>query len=102
MWPYLLPLVVTMEAVPWWSMPRKRCGLATDCNALMATVRPPSVPFLKPTAEDRPEAISRWVCDSVVRAPIGDQLIKSCRYCEMIGSSELVGVCSHFLARYSR
>jgi hypothetical protein len=33
--------------------------LDTDCKALIATVRPPSVPFLKPTAEDRPEAISR-------------------------------------------
>lgn len=32
---------------------------------------------LNPTGIDRPEAISRWVCDSVVRAPIADQLNKS-------------------------
>ncbi|RCM35166.1 hypothetical protein PA171_04334 [Pseudomonas aeruginosa] len=88
-----------MDTPPCWLMPRKRCGLETDCRALIATVRLPSVPFLKPTAEDRPEAISRWVCDSVVRAPIADQLIRSCRYCGEIGSSASVAVGKPFSAR---
>src|SRR3990167_5038998 len=65
-----------MDTPPSWLMPRKRCGLETDCRALIATVRPPSVPFLKPTDQDKPEAISRRVCDSVVRAPMADQLIR--------------------------
>ena len=50
----------------------------------------PSVPFLKPTGIDRPEAISRCVCDSVVRAPIADQLNRSPRYCGLLGSSASV------------
>ncbi len=58
--------------------------------ALMATSMPPSVPFLKPTEVDRPLDISRWVCDSVVRAPMAVQVIRSCRYCGMIGSSASV------------
>ena len=58
-------------------MPTKRCGIAAARMALMAVPRLPSVPFLNPTGIDRPEAISRWVCDSVVRAPIADQLNKS-------------------------
>src|SRR5690554_5269955 len=71
-------------------MPRKLCGWATDCRALIATSRLPSVPFLKPTGLERPEDISRWVWDSVVRAPIADQLMQSCRYCGEIGSSASV------------
>ena len=49
----------------------------TDMVVLVATVKPPSVPFLKPTGEDRPEDISRCVWLSVVRAPIADQEIRS-------------------------
>ncbi len=71
-------------------MPRNRCGFDTDCSALIATSRLPSVPFLKPTADDRPDAISRCVCDSVVRAPMADHAISSCRYCGEIGSSASV------------
>src|SRR5690554_7007727 len=76
-----------METWPSALMPMKRCGLAVDCRALMATPRLPSVPFLKPTAQDRPEASSRWVWDSVVRAPMADQEIRSCRYWGEMGSS---------------
>ncbi len=47
-------------------------------------------PFLKPTGIDRPDAISRWVCDSVVRAPIADQLNRRFRYCGLFGSSASV------------
>jgi hypothetical protein len=41
----------------------------------------PSVPFLKPTGQDRPDASSRCTCDSVVRAPMAPQLIRSAMYC---------------------
>ena len=57
-------------------MPRKWCGWRADCSALIATVSEPSVPFLKPTGVDRPLAISRCVCDSVVRAPIAVHVIE--------------------------
>ena len=48
-------------------------GATADCIALIATSNEPSVPFLNPIAQLRPDAISRCVCDSVVRAPIADQ-----------------------------
>ena len=45
--------------------------------ASMAILTLPSVPFLKPIGADRPEASSRCTCDSVVRAPIAPQEIRS-------------------------
>src|SRR5699024_10149420 len=90
-----------MDTPPCWLIPKKRCGLETDSKALNATVKLPSVPFLKPTAEDRPEVISRWVCDSVVREPMADQLIKSCKYCGEIGSKASVAVGKPFSAKSS-
>ncbi len=68
-------------------MPRKLWGAPAERIALTATSSPPSVPFLKPTGADSPLAISRWVCDSVVRAPMAYQLIRSPRYCGDSGSS---------------
>ena len=56
----------------------------------MEVASAPSVPFLKPTGVDKPLAISRWVCDSVVRAPIAVQVMSSDRYCGMMGSSASV------------
>ena len=50
--------------------------------------------FLNPTGIDNPLAISRWVCDSVVRAPIADHAIKSAMYCGVIGSSISVAAAS--------
>ena len=58
-------------------MPRKLWRLEAEMIALIATSRSPSVAFLKPTGVDRPEAISRWVCDSEVRAPIAVHEIRS-------------------------
>ena len=52
----------------------------------MDAAKDPSVPFLNPTGVDRPLAISRWVWDSVVRAPMAVQVINSDRYCGMMGS----------------
>ena len=51
----------------------------------MAVPRLPSVPFLKPTGMERPDAISLWVWDSVVRAPMADQEKSSARYCGLDG-----------------
>ena len=39
-------------------------------QASTATWIEPSVPFLKPTGIERPEASSRWIWLSVVRAPM--------------------------------
>ncbi len=50
----------------------------------------PSVPFLKPTGMERPLVISRWVCDSVVRAPMAAQETRSAMYCGTIGSRNSV------------
>ena len=41
--------------------------------ASIAICTSPSVPFLKPTGIDRPEASSRWIWLSVVRAPMAPQ-----------------------------
>ncbi len=41
--------------------------------ASMAMRTLPSVPFLKPTGQERPEASSRWIWLSVVRAPMAPQ-----------------------------
>ena len=46
----------------------------------------PSVPFLKPTGTDRPDASSRWTWLSVVRAPIAPQVTRSAMYCGVIVS----------------
>ena len=67
----------TMLTWPLLFRPRKECGREADRMALVATVRSPLVAFLKPTGVDRPEDISRWVCDSVVRAPMAAQEIRS-------------------------
>ena len=56
----------------------------------MAVPTLPSVPFLKPIGIDRPEAISRWVWLSVVRAPMAVQLIRSAMYWGTTGSSSSV------------
>lgn len=45
--------------------------------ASTATETEPSVPFLKPIGNDTPDASSRWSWDSVVRAPMAPQEIKS-------------------------
>ena len=66
-----------IEDWPWPLMPRKLWGWDADRMPLTAASREPSVPFLKPTGVDRPEAISRWVWDSEVRAPMAVQLMRS-------------------------
>lgn len=58
--------------------------------ASMAMRTLPSVPFLKPTGHDKPEASSRCTCDSVVRAPMAPQAIRSAVYCGVIVSRNSV------------
>src|SRR5439155_15844444 len=79
-----------MLVTPSWSMPRKLCGARAEVIASMAICRLPSVAFLNPTGIDKPLAISRWVCDSVVRAPIAAQLTRSAMYWGTMGSRNSV------------
>lgn len=58
-WPFGLPWVCSRQTWPAWLIPTKRCGIAAARIALIAVDRLPSVPFLKPTGIDRPDAISR-------------------------------------------
>jgi len=58
-------------------IPRKLCGRLAETMAFTAASRSPSVPFLNPTGVERPEDISRWVCDSEVRAPMAVQAMRS-------------------------
>lgn len=54
-------------------MPRNAWPDWAESMAFVAMVMLPSVPFLKPTGDDKPLASSRCVCDSVVRAPMALQ-----------------------------
>ena len=45
-----------------------------------ATPISPLAAFFMPTGQDRPDAISRWIWFSPMRAPIALQLIKSSKY----------------------
>ncbi len=50
------PAVVTTAAAPLWVTPKNVCAVAEARQASTATWTSPSVPFLKPTGIDRPEA----------------------------------------------
>jgi hypothetical protein len=65
---------------------RKWCGCEAAPTASAAIFTLPSVPFLKPTGHDRPEASSRCTWLSVVRAPIAPQATRSAMYCGEITS----------------
>ena len=74
-------MVSKIAACPVLVIPMKACGAAAARSASTATRIEPSVPFLKPTGHESPEASWRCVCDSVVRAPIAPHAIKSEMYC---------------------
>ncbi len=76
-----------MQAEPSRLMPMNEWEERDETMALTAIWTSPSVAFLKPTGIERPEAISRWVWLSVVRAPIEAQLTSSAVYCGTMGSS---------------
>ena len=88
-WQSGLPRVATIAARPCSVTPRKLCGWALERMASMAIWTPPSVPFLKPTGMDRPEASSRCTWLSVVRAPMAPQDTRSEMNCGEIGIQEL-------------
>ena len=72
-----------MLTLPSGETPRKEWGDRHETMASSADWQSPSVPFLNPTGMERPLAISRWVCDSVVRAPMaaqGDEVGDVLRY----------------------
>ena len=75
-----MPLVDTIAERPDLVTERKWWGLVAARMASTAMRTFPSVPFLKPTGEESPEASSRCTCDSVVRAPIAPQAIRSAVY----------------------
>jgi len=81
------PAVVTTAAAPFRVTPKNVCPVADARHASTATWTSPSVPFLKPTGIDRPEASWRCTWLSVVRAPIAPQVTVSAMYCGVIGSS---------------
>ncbi|CFN68686.1 Uncharacterised protein [Bordetella pertussis] len=58
-WQSSLPAVETMAECPPLVTERKWCGCEAALMASTAIFTLPSVPFLKPTGHDRPEASSR-------------------------------------------
>ena len=79
-----------MLVQPSSSMPRKLWGDFAEMSASRADWMLPSVLFLNPTGMESPLASSRWVWDSVVRAPMAAQLTTSAMYCGTIGSRNSV------------
>ena len=85
-WQSGLPAVAAIAERPSLVTARKRCGCEAAITASAAMRTLPSVPFLNPTGHDSPEAISRWIWLSVVRAPIAPQATRSAMYCGEIVS----------------
>src|ERR1044072_3673527 len=97
MWQSSLPAVDTMAEWPPLVTDRKWCGCEAALMATAAILMLRSVPFLKPTGQDRPDASSRCTCDSVVRAPIAPQEIRSAMYCGLIVQEFGAGRQAHFI-----
>ena len=72
-WQSSLPAVETMAEWPSLVTDRKWCGACAARIASTAMRTLPSVPFLKPTGQERPDASSRCTWLSVVRAPMAPQ-----------------------------
>lgn len=66
-----------MAETPCLVTERKWWGFEADWMASRAIWMEPPVPFLKPTGMERPEASSRWIWDSVVRAPMAPHAMRS-------------------------
>src|SRR2546426_883419 len=86
MWQSSLPRVCTIATWPLLCTDRKWCFWRAARIASTAILTLPSVPFLKPTGADRPDASSRCTWLSVVRAPIAPQDTRSPMYCGEITS----------------
>src|SRR6187397_581292 len=81
MWQSSLPVVAAIAERPPLVTAMKWCGCEADFTASAAMRTLPSVPFLKPSGQDSPEASSRWIWLSVVRAPIAAHATRSAMYC---------------------
>ena len=81
----------------------KWCGCEAAFTASTAIFTLPSVPFLKPTGHDSPEASSRCTWLSVVRAPIAPHATRSAMYCGVIMSrnSQPAGTPNSLMSRSS-
>ncbi|MNE83616.1 hypothetical protein D3C80_1804450 [compost metagenome] len=79
MWPPGLPSLLITTMPPWLPGAVNRWEASLAKMASMATRMLPSVPFLKPTGQGRAEASCLCTWDSVVRAPIAPQLMRSAR-----------------------
>src|SRR6266545_978811 len=86
MWQSSLPRVSTIATWPLLCTERKWCFCRAASSASIAIFTLPSVPFLKPTAAESPEASSRCTWLSVVRAPIAPHETRSPMYCGEITS----------------
>src|SRR2546421_584377 len=80
-WQSSLPRVSTIATWPLLCTERKWCFWRAARSASTAMRTFPSVPFLKPTGAERPEASSRCTWLSVVRAPMAPQDTRSPMYC---------------------
>ncbi|MOA37732.1 hypothetical protein D3C78_1593540 [compost metagenome] len=81
-----------MAAMPILVMPMKACLALAATMASAAICTPPSVPFLKPSGQLRPELSWRWLGLSVVRAPMAPQAIRSAMYCGLSRSRNSVAM----------
>jgi hypothetical protein len=77
MWVSSLPVVWRQAGDPSRESDGNQCGWRADRTASTATLTSPSVRFLKPTGIESPDASSRWIWLSTVRAPIAPQLTRS-------------------------
>src|SRR5262252_1404940 len=101
-WQSGLPRVATIAQSPCSVTPRNWCGCVAARTASMAICTPPSVPFLKPTGIERPDASSRCTWLSVVRAPMAPHETRSDVNCGEIGSRNSQPAGSPSSARSSR
>ena len=79
-WTSWFPRVFTIAANPCSVTPINACGELAARIASTATPTDPSVPFLNPIGKETPDASSLCNCDSVVRAPMAPQEMRSAMY----------------------
>jgi hypothetical protein len=92
-WQVSLPLVWKMADTPCFVTEGNQCGDRAATTASTAVCVLPSVPFLKPTGMERPDASSRCTWLSVVRAPMATHDVRSAMCCGICVSrnSDAVG-----------
>ena len=103
-WQLSLPVVWKMAETPCLVTDGNQWGERAASTASTAVCVVPSVPFLKPTGIERPDASSRCTWLSVVRAPIATHDVRSAMCCGICVSrnSEAVGSPRSFTSSSSR